>query len=147
MISVEKEAPTHNPGTGPHPKNLPFSNALGVGNHCNKTEPDALSPVPPGFLPVCKHPSSLHLGQEPSIDNASYSPASLRPRSRFPGHPARRRCGSVPPWPPVAGAQPSLPPPRSAARQRSCELCTARRGYSRSFRYTISPQLPHPCPA
>ena len=44
-------------------------------------------------------------------DKASYSLGSLRPRSRFPGHPARRRCRSVPT--PLRGYQQPAPSPPS----------------------------------
>lgn len=44
-------------------------------------------------------------------DKASYSLGSLRSRSRFPGHPARRRCRSVPT--PLRGYQQPAPSPPS----------------------------------
>lgn len=41
--------------------------------------------------------------------------------------------------------EPSPPPPRrSPAQPPSCQRCAARRGYSRSFRRRVSPQLLHP---
>lgn len=56
-------------------------------------------------------------------------------------------CWPVPQGHPQPEPSPPHPPRRSPAQPPSSQLCTARQGYSRSFRYTTSPQLLHPCPA
>lgn len=128
------------------PKNLPFSNSLGVGKQ-SKTQAEALSPDPPGFLPVYNHPSALDLGRNHSRRQSLLQPGLTRAKEPIPRPPGQEAL-----WisSPRGHRQPALsppsPPPRSTARPRSCELCTACRGYSRSFCCTVSPQLPHPCP-
>lgn len=125
LMSAEKQAPTHNPSTGPRPKNLPFSSSLGVGNH-SKTQAEALSPDPPGFLPVYNHPSSPDLGRNrggrQSLLQPGLTPAK-EPIPRPPGQEAlwisaprgHRQPAPNPPSPhreaqPARGAASSAPP-------------------------------------
>lgn len=124
-MSAEKQAPTHNPSTGPRPKNLPFSNSLGVGNH-SKTQAEALLPDPPGFLPVYNHPFSPDLGWNrrgrQSLLQPGLTPAK-KPIPRPPGQEAlwinaprgHRQPAPNPPSPhgeaqPARGAASSAPP-------------------------------------
>lgn len=115
------------------PRTFGFSHGLGVGKHSNKKKQTSFRLIPQ--VSFCTGSRS-----EPASDNASQSQAPLQPQGRFPGHPARRRCGPVPRghWQPA----PSPPHTHCGAQPRGrAELCTARRGYSRSFRCTISSQL------
>ena len=88
LMSAEKQAPTHNPSTGPRPKNLPFSNSLGVGKH-SKTQAEALSPDPPGFLPVYNHPFSPNLGRNHSRRQSLLQPGFTPAKEPIPRPPGQ----------------------------------------------------------
>nr|XP_058928372.1 uncharacterized protein LOC131761549 [Kogia breviceps] len=118
-VNFVVEAPTHNPGTGPRSKNLPFSNALGVRNHCNKTEPDALSPVPQVSFQSAN--TRLHRISVGTLERQRLAQPDLTPAKK----PIPRPPGQEALWisPPVAtrSRRPAIPPP-TAERSQPAEL-------------------------
>lgn len=89
------------------PKNLPFSNSLGVGKQ-SKTQAEALSPDPPGFLPVYNHPSALDLGRNHSRRQSLLQPGLTRAKEPIPRPPGQEAL-----WisSPRGHRQPALSPP------------------------------------
>ena len=65
-----------------------FSNSLGVGKH-SKTQAEALSPDPPGFLPVYNHPFSPNLGRNHSRRQSLLQPGFTPAKEPIPRPPGQ----------------------------------------------------------